>query len=176
MSRYLCWQGERGAQEMQLDGESRTVPCSEAPDGTMDWLLASGASVIERLSVEHPDFGLGMTLNVGGASYSGLLVSGARWANEMALMLYAQSSDHGVGAAFAESFEGERRRYELGRFRNGPARFLHLVHAALVDARGEPTSEGLPMRFRLDSIAAWAIAGWVVGTTAWSPAESASRL
>src|SRR5262249_53391447 len=71
---------------------------------TADWLLASWAKVIERVSSEHPDFGLGVTLNVGGATYSGVLVSGRRWANDMAMMLRMASMDHGIGDTLAASF------------------------------------------------------------------------
>jgi hypothetical protein len=132
-------------------------------DGAADWLLASWARVIERLGGEYPEFGLGVTLNVGGSNYSGLLVSGGRWADEMANMLQTRSVDHRVGRALAESFEDERDRYSRPDLRDGPLRFLHLLHAALVDGHGERTGEGLPMRFRLDAVAAWAIAGWSVG-------------
>jgi hypothetical protein len=132
-------------------------------DGAADWLLASWARVIERLGDEYPEFGLGVTLNVGGSSYSGLLVSGGRWADEMARMLQTRSVDHRIGRALAESFEDERDRYRGPDSGDGPLRFLHLLHAALVDSRGERTGEGLPMRFRLDSVAAWAIAGWSGG-------------
>jgi hypothetical protein len=136
-----------------------------------DWLLASWAGVIERLSADYPEFGLGVTLNVGGSSYSGLLVSGGRWADEMARMLQTRSVDHRIGRILAESFEEERDRYRRAEFGGGPLRFLHLLHAALVDSRGERTGEGLPMRFRLDSVAGWAIAGWAVGSSHGATAE-----
>ncbi len=149
-----------------------TVATGRAPEWEADWLLASWAGVIERLSADYPEFGLGVTLNVGGSSYSGLLVGGGRWADEMARMLQTRSVDHQIGRILAESFEEERDRYRRAEFGGAPLRFLHLLHAALVDSRGERTGEGLPMRFRLESVAAWAIAGWAVGSTNGPTADS----
>jgi hypothetical protein len=140
-------------------------------DWTADWLLASWAKVIERLDTEYPDFGLGVTLNVGGAIYSGVLVSGRRWMDDMVTVLRTKSIDPRIGSALAESFEEEKERYRRPEFVIGPVRFLHLLHASLVDTRGERTGEGLSMRFRLDSVAAWAIAGWAVGSTNWTSPE-----
>jgi hypothetical protein len=156
---------------MSSDAPADVIPHSRPHEWEADWLLGSWARVIERLSADYPEFGLGVTLNVGGSSYSGLLVSGGRWADEMARMLHTRSVDHRIGRALAESFEDERERYRRPDFSAGPLRFLHLLHAALVDSRGERTGEGLPMRFRLDAVAAWAIAGWAVGSSSGATAD-----
>ncbi len=149
---------------MQPDEVRQTRKSSGLEDWSGDWLLASWAKTIESVSLEYPDFGMGVTVNVGGANYSGVLVSGRTWANEMAAMLRTTTIDHRIGQALAESFDEVHRLYEDPEFVHRPVRYLHLLHAAMVDTRGERTGEGLPMRFRVDSVAGWAVAGWAIGS------------
>jgi hypothetical protein len=154
---------------MSPDDTSKHQSPSEADDWAADWLLASWVKIIDDISVDYPDFGLGVTLNVGGAIYSAVLVSSQKWASEMASMIRTKTVHQGIGEALAKSFEQVQQRYKDPAFRNAPIRFLHLLHASVVDAKGERSSEGLPMRFRLDAVAGWAIAGWAIGSMNVTP-------
>ena len=60
---------------------------ASSEDWAADWLLASWARIVENLSMDYTDFGLGVTLTVGGSSYSGVMVSGRKWVSEMATIL-----------------------------------------------------------------------------------------
>jgi hypothetical protein len=144
---------------------------ASSEEWSADWLLASWARIVEVLSLDYTDFGLGVTLNVGGSTYSGVLVSGRKWVGEMAGILRSKSMDPRIARVLAQSFDEVRQRYDDPAFLEQPQQFLHLLYASTVDPQGERTGEGLPMRIRLDSVSAWAVAGWAVGTTTWASPE-----
>jgi hypothetical protein len=145
-------------------------------DWSADWLLASWARVVEILSLDYTDFGLGVTLNVGGSAYSGVLVSGRKWVGEMAAVLQSKSMDPRISQVLAQSFDEVRQQYDDPAYLDQTPQFVHLLYAAAVDPQGERTGEGLPMRIRLDAVSAWAVAGWAVGTTTWATPEATPAL
>ena len=143
----------------------------------MDWLLASWARIVENLSMDYTDFGLGVTLTMGGSSYSGVMVSGRKWASEMATVLQSKSMDPRISRVLAQSFDEVRQVYDDPNFYEGTPQFIHLLYAAVVNPQGERTGEGLPMRVRLEAVAAWAVAGWAIGGgTSWATPEQAPAL
>ena len=149
---------------------------ASSEDWSADWLLATWARIVEMLSVEYTDFGLGVTINVGGSTYSGVLVSGRKWVAEMASVLQSKNMDPRIARVLAQTFDGVRQQYNDPEFLNETPQFLHLLYAAVVDPQGERTGEGLPMRIKLDSVAAWAVAGWAVGTSSWATPEATPAL
>ena len=150
---------------------------ASSEEWSVDWLLASWARVIENLSLDYTDFGLGVTLTIGGASYSGVMVSGRKWVSEMAMVLQSKAMDPRIARVLAQSFEDVRQVYDDPEFLERTPEFVHLLYATVVNPHGERTGEGLPMRIRLDSVAAWTVAGWAVGGgTSWATPEQAPAL
>jgi hypothetical protein len=145
-------------------------------DWSADWLLASWARIVEILSLDYTDFGLGVTLNVGGSTYSGVMVSGRKWVGEMAVVLQSKSMDPRIARVLAQSFDAVRQQYEDPEYVDQTPQFIHLLYAAVVDPQGERTGEGLPMRIRLGAVSAWAVAGWAVGTSTWATPEASPVL
>ncbi len=164
------------ATEIQLGRIRKGILVASSGDWSADWLLASWAQIVETLSVEYTDFGLGVTVNVGASTYSGVLVSGRKWVAEMASVLQSKTMDPRIARVLAQSFDEVRQLYDDPEFQNQTPQFLHLLYAAVVDPQGERAGEGLPMRIRLDSVAAWAVAGWAVGTSTWATPEATPAL
>ncbi|HUE58759.1 MAG TPA: hypothetical protein VMO88_04185 [Acidimicrobiales bacterium] len=149
---------------------------ASSADWSADWLLTTWARIVETLSVEYADFGLGVTINVGGSTYSGVLVSGRKWVAEMASVLQSKAMDPRIAYVLAQSFDEVLQQYDNPEFLNQATQFLHLLHASVVDPQGQRTGEGLPMRIKLDAVAAWAVAGWAVGTSNWATPEATPAL
>ena len=150
---------------------------ASSEDWSVDWLLASWARIVENLSMDYTDFGLGVTVTVGGSTYSGVMVSSRKWVAEMAMMLQSKTMDPRISRVLAQSFDEVRQLYDdPGYFEQTP-KFIHLLYSSVVNPEGERTGEGLPMRVRLDAVAAWAVAGWAIGGGAsWATPEQAPAL
>ena len=150
---------------------------ASSEDWSVDWLLASWARIVENLSLDYTDFGLGVTLTIGGSTYSGVMVSGRKWVSEMATILQSKAMDPRISRVLAQSFDEVRQVYDQPSFYENTPQFIHLLYAAVVNPQGERTGEGLPMRVRLESVAAWAVAGWAIGGGAsWATPEQAPAL
>ena len=150
---------------------------ASSEDWSVDWLLASWARIVENLSLDYTDFGLGVTLTMGGSSYSGVMVSGRKWVSEMATILQSKAMDPRISRVLAQSFDDVRQVYDDPGFYESTPQFIHLLYAAVVNPQGERTGEGLPMRVRLEAVSAWAVAGWAIGGgTSWATPEQAPAL
>lgn len=150
---------------------------ASSDDWSADWLLASWARIVETLGMDYTDFGLGLTLTVGGSTYSGVMVSGRKWVSEMALILQSKNMDPRISRVLTQSFDEVRQVYDDPDFYEGTPKFVHLLYASVVNPHGDRTGEGLPMRVRLESVAAWAVAGWAVGGGAtWATPEQTPAL
>jgi hypothetical protein len=105
------------------------------------------------------------------------MVSGRKWASEMATVLQSKAMDPRISRVLAQSFDEVRQVYDDPNFYESTPQFIHLLYAALVNPQGERTGEGLPMRVRLEAVAAWAVAGWAIGGgTSWATPEQAPAL
>lgn len=150
---------------------------ASSEDWSVDWLLASWARIVENLSMDYTDFGLGVTLTMGGSTYSGVMVSGRKWVSEMATILQSKAMDPRISRVLAQSFDEVRQVYDDPNFYESTPQFIHLLYAAVMNPQGERTGEGLPMRVRLEAVAAWAVAGWAIGGgTSWATPEQAPAL
>ena len=113
---------------------------------------------------------LGVTVLVGGVTYSGLLVPGRVWARSMADLLRSAQGGHQVEAlgglfeTFAEQYEGQRDSTEV-------VSYVHLANVAIgLPTDGKRTS--LLMRIRVSDISAWTVG--TIGELAPFPSPVAS--
>ena len=85
--------------------------------------------------------------------------------------------DPRISRVLAQSFDEVRQVYDDPDFLEQTPKFVHLLYSSVVSPVGERTGEGLPMRIRLDSVSAWAVAGWAIGGgTTWATPEQAPAL
>lgn len=98
---------------------------------------------------------LGVTVLVGGVTYSGLLIPARVWARSMTQLLRNVEGGHQV-RALADMFDGFATSTEAAEQPDDATRYLHLANVAIgLPEDGKRTS--LLMRIRAADVTAWTV-------------------
>lgn len=144
-----------GVAEFGVSNQAEDISADPVPVG--DARLVTLLELWDRLEEDggQPN-SLGMTVLVGGVTYSGLLVPARTWARHMADLLQSAGQGNQVGAIgglfeeVAQAFQG------TGGKASDVTDYLHLANVALgLPADGKRTS--LLMRIRVSDVSAWTI-------------------
>jgi hypothetical protein len=151
-------------QEGGVGGGESGDDASLLPEGSdADLVLATLIGVIRRMTVTAPNAGVGVTLVIGGESYSGFLVSAQTWFKHVshhfksaAPPVGAESVDVKViGDAFASMFEQVAELMGSEEMVSRPIGYAHLLNAARSNHLGARINPGQPLRVRIEAVDAW---------------------
>lgn len=136
---------------------SADTPGNGFLQGGVDPRLESMLGLWENLREDPPGRTntLGITLLVGGVTYSGLLIPGRVWAKSMTQLLRNVNGEHQL-RALADMFSGFAESLEAAKDPGEVTRYVHLANVAIgLPEDGKRTS--LLMRIRSCDVTAWTV-------------------
>ena len=119
------------------------------PEGsTADVVLAHLAHLVRTIDTTDASITIDVTLAIYGTPYAGTLVSGRRWAEQVAADFREKAADPDAGDAIAKVFDVVAGAYASDESHEKPLGYVHLLNASIIGPGGAPVwrPEGLPLR------------------------------